>query len=228
MGSCDRRRLLLYVVLPAAAVGLCQALYFSGVDWMMSLASPARNREFGLLENLQNALLLGLALLAWRGARLETARAARWGWRIVAGLVFVVFLEEIDYGFHFLRLARGEWTGAEKVNLHNQGSLNVLLKSASNVVLGVGFGILPFFGKRLPERLRPWLPSRWTLATLLLGVLLSRIGHHLDESVAHNGSLTSNISEFRETITYWVGALYLWELRRRRAGSGAAGDRSVE
>jgi hypothetical protein len=81
----------------------------------------------------------------------------------------------------------------------------------------VFFVLLPLAKKRLPERLRPFIPNLHSALTLLGGLLTSEVAHGLEDAGwANNGSLHNNISEFRETFTYWVGLLYLWELAGRR------------
>jgi len=222
--SCDRPRLLAYLVLPALFMGLALALYYSGVPWMQSLAAPAANREFGLIENLQNLLLLGLAVVCWRAARDEAARLAARAWRVLSVLVFVVFLEELDYGNHFWALSQGRDSSGAPLSLHNQGNANEILKRSTDAGFAIWLGILPFFAARLPARIRPWIASRWSIATLLVGAVLSRVAHALDETVSHNGSLTNNISEFREMATYWVVALYVMEIRLRRKGGARPAD----
>lgn len=212
----ERKRLLLYVVAPLLGVGLCVAMYFSGVDWLAGIVSPRLNRELGLLEHLQNATLLGLFWLSWRTARFEPTRRAAMLWRGLAAFVLLVLLEELDYGNHYIAIARGSWNSGAPVNLHNQGSLNEVLKGIANVGMGLWLGILPLFASRLPARFQPWIASRWSLGTLLVGVALRETAHALHGSCDHNQSLTGNISEFRETITYWVIALYIGEIALRR------------
>ena len=40
--------------------------YFQGAPWMQELAAPTYNREFGLVENAQNLMLLATAYIAFR------------------------------------------------------------------------------------------------------------------------------------------------------------------
>ena len=79
------------------------------------------------------------------------------------------------------------------------------------------FVLLPLAKRMVPERLRSFVPNLHSALTLLGGLLISELAHGLEDAGwANNGSLHNNISEFRETFTYWVGLLYLWELARRR------------
>ena len=67
----DKRRILIYAVAPTSLSLLFIALYFSGIEILQTIASPASQREFGLIENAQNLLLLSAAVICWRAARLE-------------------------------------------------------------------------------------------------------------------------------------------------------------
>ncbi len=214
----DKRRVLLYGVAPFSLGLLFIALYFSGVGFLQSIASPASEREFGLIENVQNLLLLSAAVLSWRATRGEGDAAWRWLWRLATFACVVLFMEEIDWGDHYWSVLTGaERPAGEHFNLHNQGDINRWLKKLVDVGFVVIFVLLPLAKKRLPERLRPFIPNLHSALTLLGGLLVSELAHGLEDAGwANNGSLHNNISEFRETFTYWVGLLYLWEFAARR------------
>ncbi|MDA1265052.1 MAG: hypothetical protein O2816_08235 [Planctomycetota bacterium] len=218
MSRLDRVSLNNYVLLPLTVVGASIACYFSGVPLLQDLAAPAANREFGLIENLQHLILLGVALTAFAAARRGASGRPRLCWWVITLGATLVFLEELDYGQHWVRLANGDPTPGEPVNLHNQGQINEWLRRGSDLGMFLVFGLLPI----LVRRPRPdWVPSPWSLATLVLGFLLSQLAHRLDAAgIATNEALTHNISEFRETVTYWVVALYVFE--RNARGSGGA------
>jgi len=214
----DKRRVLLYGVAPLSLGLLFIALYFSGVGLLQSIASPASQREFGLIENVQNLLLLSATVLCWRATRSEDDRTWRWLWRLATFACMVLFMEEIDWGDHYWSALSGsERPAGEYFNLHNQGDINRWLKKLVDVGFVVFFVLLPLAGKTLPARLRPLLPDLHSALTLLGGLLMSELAHGLEDAGwVNNGSLHNNISEFRETFTYWVGLLYLWEIARRR------------
>ena len=215
----DKRRVFLYGVAPFSLGLLFIALYFSGVGFLQSIASPASEREFGLIENVQNLLLLSAAALCWRATRGEGDAAWRWLWRLATFACLVLFMEEIDWGDHYWSVLTGaERPAGEYFNLHNQGDINRWLKKLVDVGFVVFFVLLPLAKERLPERLRPFTPNLHSALTLLGGLLVSELAHGLEDAGwANNGSLHNNISEFRETFTYWVGLLYLWELAKRRS-----------
>ena len=218
----DKRRLLLYGALPLTMGLGFIALYFSGIGFLQSLASPASEREFGLIENTQNLILLSATVLCWRAACRESGSNGRWLWRLATLACFVLFMEEIDWGDHYWSVLTGaERPAGEYNNLHNQGDINRWLKKLVDVGFVVFFVLLPLAKKRLPERLRPFIPNLHSALTLLGGLLTSELAHGLEDAGwANNGSLHNNISEFRETFTYWVGLLYLWEIARRRRPEG--------
>ena len=217
----DRRRFLLYGVIPLALGLLFVALYFSGVTALQELVSPAEDREFGLIENVQNLILLSGALLCWRAMRREANSAWRmlWGLGVVACVVF--FMEEIDWGDHYWSALTGAQRPAgEYFNLHNQGDINRWLKKTVDIGFVLLFFFLPLAKERVRAPLRPLLPKLHSALTLLGGVITSNLAHGLEDAGwENNGSLYNNISEFREIFTYWVVVLYLWELSalRRRA-----------
>ena len=214
----DKRRVLLYGVAPLPLGLLFIALYFSGGGLFQGIASPAANREFGLIENVQNLLLLGAVALCWRAARGEGDATWRWLWRLATCACVVLFMEEIDWGDHYWSALTGaERPAGEYFNLHNQGDINRWLKKLGDVGFVVFFVLLPLAKKSFPDRLRPFIPNLHSALTLLGGLLVSELAHGLEDAGwSNNGSLHNNISEFRETFTYWVGLLYLWELAGRR------------
>ena len=116
-----RRDVFLYALLPLCVSLALIFAYFSGIRILQEVVAPARNREFGLLENLQHLLLLGCVvpamLLAWRERRP--------GFRIFFGLIGIAalfaFVEEIDYGLHYYEAVANVPPAERAVvrNLHN-------------------------------------------------------------------------------------------------------------
>src|SRR5262249_20458650 len=56
---------LVYLILPALTTLVLVSMYFAGPRWMQEIVAPAANREFGLVENLQNVLLIGCVVLTF-------------------------------------------------------------------------------------------------------------------------------------------------------------------
>ena len=180
----DKNRLLLYAVFPSCFTLILIALYFSGIEFLQSITSPATQREFGLIENAQNILLLLSALLYW----------------------------SLLTGTHR--------PSGEYFNIHNQGNITRWLKKMVDGGSVAVFILIPLARKRLPVKIQSLVPDIHSALTLLCGLLTSKLAHALENAgINNNGSLLNNISEFRETFTYWVGLLYLWEVAQRRKRS---------
>lgn len=241
-----------HVVLPGVLSLLLMAMYFSGNAWLQNIVAPTMDsmplfsaREFGALELLQNFFLLCIVFYSIR-----CFLAAREGLvKLVALLLIFIsvftFLEEIDYGAHFIEYFTGEHGSLAQEtwnrNWHNKtnasGVQNVsYVKLAANIGLLSGFVLAPLLlsSVRNPT-IRLLLPSRWMIATVVLIVLLSLLAHNLDDagySVIGEipGNLHKNISEFRELNMYYLFLLYVATLHERLihrhnslqvAGSGA-------
>ncbi len=120
----DRWRLFVYGVLPFSIGVAFVVLYFSGVEFLQTLASPLRQRELGLIENFQNLLLILAVVVSLRAVARERDRRWKWFWWIAGALCMFVLLEEIDWGDHYWRALNGQppRTG-EFFNLHNRSNI---------------------------------------------------------------------------------------------------------
>lgn len=199
----------------AALVGA----YFSGVRPLMNLVALPGQREYGVLENLQNLFLILIAVRAWRAARREASPRMRLAARGLAVFAVFVLMEELDWGDHYYRSITGQkYIEGELFNLHNKGDVTSWTKRIVDLGVVVGFVLVPvFFRDRLPARLRPWVPDPHSVLTLLAGLVASRSAHWLeDNGWPNNEALRSNISEFREVFLYWLAWLYLGEIVGRR------------
>jgi hypothetical protein len=226
-----------HVVLPAVMSLLLIAMYFSGNAYLQQLVAPKfanmplfSAREFGILEILQNILLLGIVFYATRCV----VAAGDWWVKLAALLLVVVsvftFLEEIDYGIHVVEYITGDYGSLEQENWsrnwHNRtgadGVQNVShVKLAANLGLLSGFVIAPLLLSSVRNRtIRMLLPLRWTIATVALIALLSVLAHYLDDAGyavigGEPGNLHKNISEFREMNMYYLMLVYVAVLHER-------------
>ena len=82
-------------------------MYFSGVHALQQIISPRidgmyvnSQREFGLLENMQNVLLIAIVIIAGRAVFKPKPAWERAGFSGIALLSVFVLLEEMDYGLH--------------------------------------------------------------------------------------------------------------------------------
>lgn len=200
-----QRALIVYVLVPVALGTLLLGLYFSRVPALQRLVSPklpplAENtwREYGVLENLQNALLLVMVVLAVRGAARAGPGRRRRLLAATAVLAALVFLEETDYGAHALRWVNAgdlqtlapesAWSEADRkasraqvwFNLHTGGERFKPVKRLVNGGVIVFFVLVPLVAARLrPGRSARWVPSLWLAAATVVGGLVRISAHAL-------------------------------------------------
>ncbi len=261
----NRTKLSVYLLIPVAVSTVLIAMYFSGSIVLQRLVSPKLPplspdawREFGILENLQNLLLLGIVAIACVGVVKKTQKMERVALALLVLFAGFVFLEEIDYGVHFAAYLNADedfnwfqpmraWpiemlakTDLSSVpfNLHNIGGLNRYIKKTVDTLIVLLFVLAPFIAPRFKN---PWArylaPDKYVVFTVLAMVILRFITHELGDweegvveaaqaagqSIARErGSISSNLSEFRELNTYYLFALYLANLVFFRSFSATA------
>lgn len=206
---------LYYWVLPLLAGWTFTAMYFSGIRWMAEVIAPTYDREFGVLENLDTLLIACTLAVLIRISFLPMRPVFR-AISVLACLATVVmFLEEIDYGLHWIEWMRGipPGTGAQIRNLHNQGNSTNDLKAIANVILAALFVIVPYVDRLKRFRLvRLVSPSKMVLFTVLATALVALLHEALDPyNLPTNRSLDSNQSEFEELLIYYTFFVYFRE-----------------
>jgi len=226
-----------HIVLPAAMSLVLMAMYFSGNAYLQNLVAPTMKtmpfysaREFGALEMLQNFLLLCICFFSIRCF----FAASNLSVKLVALLLLLVsgftFLEEIDYGAHFIEYFTGQNTTLALEtwdrNWHSKtgpmGVQNVsYMKVASRIVMLAGFVVGPLLlsNSRHPL-IRLLLPSKWLISSIIVMVLLLMFAHRLDDAgysiiSGVHGNLDKNISEFGELNMYYLLLLYTALLYQR-------------
>lgn len=220
----DLQKHFFYWILPSVVVGLCMVVYFFDVFGLAFLIAPDFNREFGVLENLQLAILLVLIIVLiryWKGAEVAIYR---WIFAVMfMGTVFV-FLEEIDYGLHYwdylsgkssLETKKETWDPNIVRNFHNQG------KIADYMKLGVYLAfililVVPIVLKNRLSNLTwvSWIaPNPYFILTLISMLVLNNLAMYIDRHLKTStlDSLNSNISEFEEVFIYYIILLYVKE-----------------
>lgn len=220
-----RMRLLLYGAAPLVLLGGMAAMYYSDVPWLRHIVAPEltrvapdTQREFGLLELLQDLALAALAVVAGVGLRRERAPCPRLVlWAALVGGLFML-MEETDYGMHFVEFARGgehargEVTGYH--NIHRLGYTAVVLRNVAT------FGMLTFFGGfaivfagSRNATLRRLAPDRMSVLTILLVTAVQEVVWRLAARVPDShGSLSGNEIEFTELGMYGLALLYVTDL----------------
>lgn len=209
-------RHFLYWMLPSAFTLAMIFAYFSGVAFLRDLVASPVNREFGLLENIQLVIIGVATWIAISGFRRATGTLDKALFAAIAIAAIFAFLEEMDYGIHFYELFFGS-TGLEVRNVHNQpGKLKIIKNLTEAVTIGF-FVVLPLVAPYIRNPLvRAFAPDKLIVATVAAGLGLGLFAHQLDDAGLYlDGPLKNNISEFRETFTYWLMMLYCLELRSR-------------
>jgi hypothetical protein len=243
-------RLIAHVVLPGTVSLVLMGMYFSGNSFLQSMIAPMMEtvprfsaREFGLLEMLQNVLLIGVCIYSIRcfmaadGLLLKSFAL----FLIVIGVFS--FLEEIDYGAHFVEYFTGQYGSLNPEtwdrNWHNRtgpgGVQNVsYMKFATNIMVFAGFVLGPLLlGKSKNRLIRLLTPSRWMISTVVLILLLSVLAHWLDDSgyafiSGTDGNLEKNISEFKELNMYYLFLLYTVYLYGRLTVRGSVATNHLQ
>ena len=96
-----------YWILPLLIMLPCIYIYFFNPFGLSWLIAPVINREFGVIENLQLALLAGIFLFAVKGFRRKKLKAEKYAYMLLGTAAVFCFLEEIDYGLHYYEYLAG-------------------------------------------------------------------------------------------------------------------------
>ena len=227
-----KRETLFFIFIPLAFNLLFLSFYFSGVEDLQRLIAPKIPglhepswREFGLVELAQNFFLLGTVVLLLVQAVTRKLPFEKAFFLLGTVVMLFLLLEEIDYGVHFYHLYLGEAPQFIRFNWHNQHTFSDhenarYLRRISDTATIICFIILPLLvaaGKL--KKFRPIIPSPWFITTLIISFLCSSLGHNLEDMGldvinGNPGLLAGNISEFRETTSYYICLLYGWQLAK--------------
>jgi len=220
---------VVYWILPLLLLLPCILLYFTDPQGTGKYIAPDINREFGIIENLQLIFIASIAITAVKGIKLSSIPKERYAWILITAFSVFVFLEEIDYGLHYYEYLTGkssaqvyhEFVVEGKIrNVHNIGKINSVIKFVVYLVMIVLFAVLPLLPNKWKQQY-PWLryvaPSRWILATGAVLLLMNAVTSWLNHLYNVNGTaLAGNLSEFEETMTYYLFMLYCRELVAKR------------
>lgn len=204
----NRTKWAIYIAVPFVLSAVLQGMYFSGNLVLQRLVcpklpplNPDSYREFGLLENAQNLLLLAMLGIVIVGFFRSSHPRLRLAYGLLALFTAFVFLEEIDYGTHFYAfatspamvgwfepatspsfqamLAQTDFT-SEPFNIHNHGDLTDIIKAVVGVIILGLFVFAPFYEKRIRH---PWvryfLADRFALGTVLVMLVMRFVTREL-------------------------------------------------
>ena len=225
---------LTHIWIPLFINAILISLYFSQNSFCQSLVSPTLEelpfrswREFGLLEQLQNLLILATVIVLAHAARKQHGTFLKICFSAGTFIFLFLLLEEIDYGVHFYSYFTGNSIGDGNFNLHNLKSIGprqngTYLKKLSDLSMIICFILLPLLHRRatLPPSIQAIVPSLWFIPTLAIAAGTSSLAHYLDGLELDmingiRGSLFGNTSEFRETNTYYICLLYALQLANK-------------
>ena len=220
------KNIYLFIIIPVLLNLLLIGFYFSGIEFLQNIISPNNEfltRESGLLEQLQNILLLS-SLIFFLRALIRQPRFEEKLFFLALSIVFTfLFLEEIDYGISLYEfLTNSNFNGSAR-NWHNQESYgdgqNVkYLKRSIDFANFLWFIVLPLAAVKIKvPAIKCLVPNRFFTIAFILTLFYSNIAHSLDDlgfSIINgaSGSLTSNISEFREFNNYYLYLLYALQI----------------
>jgi hypothetical protein len=207
---------LLYWGYPLIISLVLMVLYFQGSRWMQEMVAPVYNREFGLLENIQNIILLFAAYMS-----LLLVIRSRLGWiRFGYLLMFIAaaftFFEEIDYGYHYINYLNDADAAARSINhnIHNKGNTTNHIRLAFYILIIIFVIILPYVPKaKHPTWISHFVPTVRLQLTLLAMLITSwLVGVFNNISHSTNMSLDGNLSEFEELCLYYLLMMYVYRL----------------
>ncbi len=223
----NRRKIIIYLIVPLTVSIPMILMYFSGIDTLQHIVSPDieglygnSNRELGLLENIENVVLFVMLVTLVRAAFYIKHPMGRAAIAIlIAGTTFVL-LEEMDYGLHYYEYVAGidASDAVQERNWHNVGKRTSKTKRIVDVGMVVWFLITPLalHGRNIP-RVQTLIPDRYAALGVIAMFITRSLAHGLqDAGFGSPGTMDSNLSEFRELVTYYVCAVYLYDLCERR------------
>jgi hypothetical protein len=213
-------------LIPCGINLLLVGMYFSGIPILQHIVVPdmpfvKQQREFGLLENLQNLYLISMTLMgAW------AIKIKPHAWEKAAAALYMVFaafvfLEEIDYGLHWIEflsdVPKDAAIPTEGRNWHNEGDRTSNMKDLVTLSCVLLFVIAPFALKnRTQPLIRYLLPVRQYAVAFLGIVLISRLAHYLRDMGLGADGIKQNIGEFRELGMYYLYMAWSYTVIFRR------------
>jgi hypothetical protein len=221
------RKITIYLFFPLSITLPMIFMYFSGVNALQHIVSPEfdglywnSNRELGLLENLQHVIILAMLVIVVRAILVVKSPSRRGALALLAVAVAFILLEELDWGRHYYEFVMGvpEDQALETRNWHNVGSRTELTKLAVDGFMIALFLVAPFAlsGSAFPL-VRLLTPDRYA-AFGLASMLVARLAIYALEKGGFGtpGTLDRDLNEFREILTYYLFAAYMFDAFERR------------
>jgi len=222
----SRQHIYLFLVIPLALNFFLMGFYFSGIDALQQIISVNNGfltRESGLLEQLENLYLLTIFVMFFY-LSIKRINGIEKLFFFSSSLIFLfLLLEEIDYGINLYEFFTHNTVSGSARNWHNESANGTKqnvhhFKQLVDVANFLWFIVLPLIANKIKTPIiKCLIPHRFFIIAFLLTILYSRIAHGLDDlglSIIDGvyGSLSGNISEFREHNTYYLYLLYAFQI----------------
>jgi len=218
-----------YWGLPSIFLLLCIYIFFFDFLGLAYVIAPEYNREFGLIENVQLLLILGMVVLSFKTYRTSNEKFKSSFFLVVSLFALFIFLEEVDYGLNWYDYFSGKtkkeglanaYAGDQLRNIHNQGKLLQIIK----LLVYIGFAfvliILPYLFRKIKieNKYVQWLvPSHYLAYSLIAMVVLNQVALYFSNNISYEvQALQGNVSEFEEVFIYYIAFLYLHELKEKK------------
>ncbi len=208
-----------YWVIPTITMSILLIFYFSGNPVLVNIVSPLENREWGILENIQLVIIFFIFLLSTYTFLKKNHFFQKLGFCLISAFSIFVFLEEMDYGAHFVELIGGNEAMILKQyipskNLHNQGNNAIIFKRSVKLMIVLIFMIAPLLRFKIKN---PYILYLIPQPRIVIVTLLTVLVYYLPQKVvtlhlAIDGGLGINIAEFSEVMIYFIFLVYLQQL----------------
>lgn len=222
------RKHLIYWILPSVLVITFIIFYYFNIFDLANIISPEYNREFGVVENLQLLIIIGIIYVSVRSLSMAKSILEKFVFGGIVLLSLFIFLEEMDYGLHIYdhfsgksieNIQEAKLDKSQVRNLHNQGHYsNIILWGVyiSYVLIILALPVV-LKKKKYSNKYLEWIiPSRYLAYALIAMAIVNRIALNFDKTLDHsNMSLSKNVSEFEEIFIYYIALLYLYELAKK-------------
>jgi hypothetical protein len=212
----SRRDHFIYWGFPLLLSFILMVCYFQGPDWLQELSASSYNREFGLVENTENVILLCDIYIAFRLLKIPNPKRLKIPYLVIFFATVFVFLEEIDYGYHYINYINDADARQLSINhnIHNLPEVNNRLRLIFYILIAIFVIILPYFSSsRLPSSLTHFVADVRLQLTVLAFLIISKMaGIFNDLSHNTNMALHRNISEFEELALYYLFLVYEYNL----------------
>ncbi len=207
---------LRYWLAPLLATVAMMLCYYAGNGFTQEIVAPGINREFGLVENCQNLLILLIVCISFFQA-LKSKGIVR-HFHIGAVLLFCfLFAEETDYFLHWIEYLNDtpDENRAQIRNIHNQGEMLQYMLIVAHLILAA-VALLPYFYKGKNKLVKQLMPSDKSIFTVIILIIISRLAYiFVSNDFMGNGSLAGNRAEFEEGVLYYIFCIYFLDLRQQ-------------